>query len=393
MALNTVQVTDRLLALVQADDYAGFDPFDGLNSRLLQKTHLDRFGLVRLAWLQLFKRLPVNLRPLVSIPKKRNPKGVGLFLLGLLEDWQRTGQYSFLDEALKLGDWLLANRCDAAEWGHHCWGYHFDWQARAFYVPAGKPNIITTAYVGRALIALAEASGREVYLHAGIDAARFVDSRLFTETAGSSYYAYIPGERAFVHNASLWGAALVVMGGRLSARPDMVDRGLFVARQSALCQAENGSWAYGTLPHHQFVDGFHTGYNLEALSLIDDVSGMSEFREVIRKGFDYYKQNFFLENGAAKYYDNNPYPLDTHSAAQAILTLLKLAQTPEDRQQADKVIRWAMDALYLPDKARFIYQKDRYFTNRINYIRWTQAWAYYALAFYNRHKLDKGNGA
>lgn len=37
---------------------------------------------------------------------------------------------------------------------------------------------------------------------------------------------------------------------------------------------------------------------------------------------------------------------------------------------------------------RYIHQKTRWLTNRINYPRWTQAWAYYSLAFYNRYRAE-----
>jgi hypothetical protein len=55
-----------------------------------------------------------------------------------------------------------------------------------------------------------------------------------------------------------------------------------------------------------------------------------------------------------------------------------------DRQFCDKVVQRAIELMYQPKKGQFIYQKTRWVTNRINYTRWSQAWAYYALAFYNR---------
>ena len=75
----------------------------------------------------------------------------------------------------------------------------------------------------------------------------------------------------------------------------------------------------------QFIDGFHTGYNLEALDLIRRSLQTDEFDQAIKKGFSYYKANFFEPDGTAKYYNNNRYPLDMHSVAQAVLTLVKLA--------------------------------------------------------------------
>ncbi len=124
------------------DDFAGYDPFDGLNSRLLDIVPAARKGLVGLAWIQLFKRSPINIRPLLVVPKRRNPKGVGLFILGLLEDYARSQEPRYLATAIELGDWLLTQQSDKVEWTHACWGYHFDWNARAFFVPKGKPNVI-----------------------------------------------------------------------------------------------------------------------------------------------------------------------------------------------------------------------------------------------------------
>ncbi len=89
-------------------------------------------------------------------------------------------------------------------------------------------------------------------------------------------FAYIPGETAFVHNASLWAAGLVVVGCKTS-HPDYTELALRILRNSAQAPAADGSWAYGTRHHHGFIDGFHTGYNLEALHLIRTTLATNEF--------------------------------------------------------------------------------------------------------------------
>jgi hypothetical protein len=77
-----------------------------------------------------------------------------------------------------------------------------------------------------------------------------------------------------------------------------------------------------------------------------------------------------------------------HSFAQAIFTLLKVGGQPSDVELCEKVVRRAVELLYLPKRNQFIYQKGRWLTNRINYARWTQAWAYSSLAFYNRYRSE-----
>ncbi|WP_245748906.1 hypothetical protein [Oceanisphaera psychrotolerans] len=186
--MNTLtNLNSRLLDAIRGEQFAGYDPFDSLNSTLLQATPLKNNEWVRLAWLQLGKRSPINLRPLLRVPKKRNPKGVGLFILGLLEDYRRTGEQQYLSEAKELGDWLLTQQSPRDQWQHSCWGYHFDWQARAFYVPAGKPNIITTCYVARALYALGETLGEQGFMDVALDAARFIVNTLYTEADGRRF--------------------------------------------------------------------------------------------------------------------------------------------------------------------------------------------------------------
>jgi hypothetical protein len=73
-----------------------------------------------------------------------------------------------------------------------------------------------------------------------------------------------------------------------------------------------------------------------------------------------------------------------HSVSQAIFTLLKVGGTAEDVALADKVIQRSIELMYIPKKGKFVYQINKRFTNKLDYIRWTQAWVYYSFAFYNR---------
>lgn len=389
-----VEINAQLLNALRREQFAGYDPFDSLNSGLLRATPFYRSKWVRLAWLQFGKRSPINLRPLLRVPKMRNPKGIALLVSGLLHDFRRSGDLRYLNEARSLADWLLQERTTAGEWAAHaCWGYHFDWQARAFYVPAGKPNIITTCYVARALHRLGETLGDNRLIESALDAARFIARHLYTEADGRCFYAYIPGDTAFVHNASLWGSAWCAFAAVKIGDDSMRTQALRVARQSVKEQAPDGSWVYGARQHHRFIDGFHTGYNLEALCMVRDTIGTDEFDGSIRKGYEYYKSTFLGDDGTAKYYNNELYPLDMHSFSQAIITLLKVGGAVADIQLCDRVVERAFELMYLPDKRQFVYQRTRWHTNRINYTRWTQAWAYYALAYYNRHRAESNHAS
>ena len=371
-------------------DFKGIDPFDGLNSHFFKPLPRLKQGLFGLAWIQFHKRSIFNLRPLFAVPAGRNPKGIGLFILGLLEDYKRTQDESYLKEAIELGDWLLTQQSNLsvegkAQWQHACWGYHFDWNARAFYVPKGKPNVITTIYVSQALYALGQVTNDVRFTDVALDSAHFIVKTLYSEFDGRKFFAYIPGEEAFVHNASLWGAAWVAFVADVTSNEDYKELALTVARQSVSEQGEDGSWVYGARHHHQFIDGFHTGYNLEALHVLRTALKTAEFDSSIEHGLAFYKQEMFEADGTAKYYNTNRYPLDMHSVSQAVLTLLKVSGKPEDIKLAGKIIQRSIDTLYMPKKQRFVYQQHKYFANKVNYIRWTQAWVYYSFAYYNRY--------
>ena len=382
-------IAEKIISAAKKHDYAGQDPFDGLNSRFFNWFPGFKKGIFGLAWIQLHKRLAINLRPLFGIPKKRNPKGIGLFILGLLEDYKATNEQVYLDEAIQLADWLLTQQSDRELWQHSCWGYHFDWNARAFFVPKGKPNVITTIYVAQALYALSEITGKTKYSEPALDSAHFIVKTLYTELDGRQFFGYIPGETAFVHNANLWGAAWVAKVAALTDNQEYKKLALSAARQTVSEQGTDGSWVYGARHHHQFIDGFHTGYNLEALTLLSDALVTDEFKTAIDLGLQYYKVHLFEEDGTAKYYNNNRYPLDMHCVSQAIFTLLKVGKTAEDFAMTEKIINRSIETLYLPTHQRFIYQKNKHFTNKVDYVRWTQAWVYYSFAFFNRNKSNK----
>jgi hypothetical protein len=68
---------------VEKENFKGWDVYDGLNSKLFQSLPIIKNNrLAKLAWIQLFKRSPINLRKITFVPKGYNNKGLGLFLGG-----------------------------------------------------------------------------------------------------------------------------------------------------------------------------------------------------------------------------------------------------------------------------------------------------------------------
>src|SRR5436190_8921127 len=81
---------DRLLAHGDRAGWAGYDPYDALRSPVVRALALGA-RWPRIAWIQLVKRSPVNLRPLLLVPKGVNSKGLGLVARALVYEARARG--------------------------------------------------------------------------------------------------------------------------------------------------------------------------------------------------------------------------------------------------------------------------------------------------------------
>lgn len=380
----------RLLAYVQRHQYEGWDLFDGLNSRLFRHSPLYKSRLFRLALIQFCKQSPVNLRSLLMVPKGFNAKGGALFLMGHLNLYRATGEAQYLREA----EMLFARLRETAIARPHgiAWGYNFDWQARAFYVPVGTPNLVTSVYVGRALLAYHKITGKPEALEMALGISEFILHEMIKfETEKALCFNYIPGKDAEVHNANLLGASYLaqVLDALGPDRQGAIrDKILKAVRFSVSDIQPDGSWPYGTKPFHRWVDNFHTAFNIECLTTVAEHLQTDEFDAIIQQVTEYYLNHLFTEEGLPKYYNNKLYPIDVHVLAESIvlLNLLREKKAPQAQNLLDEtrvqVIEKALLDLSEEFQDRdgwFYYQKRANGFVKIPYIRWGQAWMFYAL--------------
>src|SRR5437899_3990737 len=75
----------RLTAYCQANDWAGYDPYDAVNSRVFAALPFLNSRLPRLLLTQTLKRSPINIRRMLGIPKTQNSKAIALFLSAFLK--------------------------------------------------------------------------------------------------------------------------------------------------------------------------------------------------------------------------------------------------------------------------------------------------------------------
>ena len=380
MSVSSSQALEDLTRYCRRHQWKGRDCFDSLNSPWSRSTPLYRSPLARTLWTQAFKRSPVSLWRLGRVPVEENPKALALFLLGMTELERAKPDAERRADIGRVASRLLQIRLPAQRGGG--WGYPFDWQSRAFFAPRGTPNIVTTTFACRALLRVYRLLSFPDMLDAAEEGCRFVAEDLAMESGQTApYFAYIPGDRSRIYNATLLGSRLLAEAGAALKHPRWGDLAFRAARGVVEDQAQDGSWPYGPGSRHRWIDSFHTGYNLVALEAVARCLECSEFDEAIARGYRFYRERFFGDDLAPRYYSERTYPIDIHSAAVAIETFLAMRRfDPSAPRHAAGVARWTIRNMRDHHEGCFYFQKHRIYVIRTPYMRWSQAWMFYALA-------------
>lgn len=369
----------KLFAYCERNNWAGYDPYDALNSEILKALPLLNRKSIRLALTQALKRAPVDLRRLLRVPPSQNPKALGLFLRAAL----KLLRLGVIDDAAlprTLCDTILHLRSPGEK--YWAWGYSFPWQTRTILVPRSAPNLVCTVFVSEALLDCYEEAGDTSLLEVVQSAGEYLVNELYyREDNGVASFRYpLPSIQAKVHNANFLAAALLARLFHHTGREDFRNTGLEAARYSASRQRANGSWFYGEAPTQRWIDNFHTGYNLSGLKRVSNYLSTSQFESQIARGFAFYRSHFFANDGAVRYYHNCTYPIDTHCVAEALLTLVEFHDLdPGNLELARRTYSWAMREMW-DEQGFFYYRMLRTLKIRIPYMRWSEAWMLLSLA-------------
>lgn len=392
--MNMILQFEKLRRFCESEKFSGWDPYDGLNSKVFQAVpFLRRSALCRLVMIQGFKRCPWNLRRFAMVPKEHNAKGIGLFLQGYCNLYKAVVRKPELQSSFGSPEQLMERIHELAElllrlqskgYSGACWGYNFDWQARRLFLfPKNTPTVVATNFCASALFDAYEVSGENKYLDVALSAAEFVMNDLHrAECEGGFLFSYspLPGNDT-VYNASLLGSKLLSQCYRYTGKEEY--REAARASVAACCkgQAEDGSWVYGLLPVQGWIDSFHTGYNLDGLIAYEENTGDTSFHEYIEKGFKFYIENFFEDDGCPKYYHDRKYPIDIHCPGQLPITAYRLGKFDEHRELIDKVMYWTVSNMQ-DKRGYFYYQLKKGISSKISYMRWSNAFMFNSLSYY-----------
>ena len=299
----------KLQSYIENEKYRGYDPYDALLSPLFALPLFNKNKILRFGIQQLVKRSPVNLRSLLQIKKGLNPVTLGL----CIQSYTSLAEAKIIsaEEAIEKCNSLLSSLDNMIAPGYHgaCWGYDFPWESRHMKIPAFQPTIVATGIITNALFTYYNYSGNLKAIELCKSACDFIlhDIHQTTDPDGSICFSYSPFDTIRVLNASMKGIRTLSQVFNIthdSVLSEISSKAIkFVMKQ----QNSDGSWDYAIGKHGQWIDNYHTGYVLDCLDEYIKHTNDFSWEQQLKKGFDFYLNNFFEEGHIPKFFNNSKY--------------------------------------------------------------------------------------
>jgi uncharacterized protein YyaL (SSP411 family) len=371
----------KLEKWVEDNEYKSYEPSDGLSSYLKFFT-FNRLSLER-ALQQFVKQSPINIRPLFGIKKQESTKGRGYMASGYLTLYKLTREKNYAEKASLNLDWLAINTAD--KYNYHCWGNHFDFSNREGKLPKFEPVIVWTSLIGQAFLNAYKLLKKDSYLQIAQSICNWILRLPREMTDSGNCLSSVAYAQRSMHYSNMLGAAMLARTAKYTKEYKRKKELLMVAKSamqySCTRQLADGTWWYGEAANFHSIDNFHTGYNLDSLKCYLESTTDKEFEEHLVKGFNFFINNFFEENGIPKYYPAKTFPIDSQCASQAIETLANFSDYNKNiLVLATRVADWTIENMQ--DKKGYFYYRRYPFnvTVKTPMLHWAQATTYKGLA-------------
>lgn len=374
------EALDKLLLYVGSEQFKGYDPYDILSSWF----PFNRFG----KWgppvaIQLHKRNPIKLRPLLGIKKEINPKAMGLFLKAYSKLYSKTGQEHYIETAHYLFNWLKENYSQG--YSGYCWGYNFDWASPGSYLPAYTPSVVVTSFVVDGVYEYFLATGNEEAKRVISSATNYIVKDIpISRLPQGVCFSYTHLSTGCCYNASLLAAEVLAKSDKVNRKKEYTELISSAVDYVLSKQKPTGEWWYSynseTDSERNQID-FHQGFVLVSLENLRDLvlSNHPTLEVAIAKGLEFYKTEQFYENGRSLWRIPKQWPVDIHNQSQGIITFSRLGHYNALYPKfAQTIAKWTIENMQ-SKKGYFYYRKTPLFTNKTPYIRWSQAWMLLAL--------------
>jgi len=308
--------------------------------------------------------------------KKRFPIADGQFASGYINYYLLTKDVIYLSKAIDLLKHLESVSSNTKH--GFGWGNPYDWVTIFFEYTSNSPLITVTPYCFDAFLAAYEVSPNENFLRILEKISMFVafdmkETEFKDNTTGSSYGI---NDSSLVYNAIAYRGGLLLKAGCLFNNEGYLNKSRrnidFVIRH----QNPDGSWYYSD--DSRFIDNFHTCFVLKNLAQAYEFFKEDYMLQSLRKGYDFYIQNFVRTDGSLRHFYKSKYPkfrkIELYDYAEAIKMGIFLRKCiPEAFSLSKKLTEQLIDKFQL---------KEGYFYTRVNilnmkndipYLRWPQA--------------------
>lgn len=385
-----VESAEAVQRWVEANEYRGYEPFDGLSSPVRKLT----FGnlLAERILQQAVRQSPVNIRPLLGIKPLDSTKGRGMMAWAYLLFHRTTGIPDYWAKAVECLRWLDAHR--SPKFTKHSWANSFDFSSRGGAYHKDDSIIVWTSLIAQAYLEAFEQSQDQWFLEIALSACDWIISLPRERTTRGTCLSYFAHAQESIHNANMLGAATLARAAQPAGHRGYAEVAASAMRYSCSRMLPNGAWWYAEEEQYHWIDSFHTGYNLDSLKSYIDSTGDNEYSGHLARGLRFFKGHFFETSGRPKYYHSRSYPIDIQCASQAIDTLAYFApDDPESLSLAVKVAEWTIRKMQHRTGYFFYRKYPLGITARTPMIHWGQATMFKALAHLISRLFDSGQSA
>ena len=153
-------------------------------------------------------------------------------------------------------------------------------------------------------------------------------------------------------------------------------------------QRPGGAWFYAEQPKYNWIDNFHTGYILSALSVYSTALQDDSFEKQLERGTEYFVTHFFEQDGRPQVpprpHDAGRHPVRRPGDRDPLDTI---GTYPDCLALAKKVAEWTIEHMQAPD-GHFCYRDLGWTRVSTPMLHWGQGTMVKALAV----ALDKVAG-
>ena len=294
-----------------------------------------------------------------------------------------TGQLKYIKEANRILNYLEKKSLKSIN-GKYCWaGHYFPVEMIRGSLHPNKPEIISSVMCGNAFLEYYKLTKSERSLKVISELCDFICQKLSIQHQEVDYFKYYEDdENRIVYNATAVAVSFLYDCSKFIKYdfPNLVKTSDSLLSK----QKSQGYWNYSiyldSMTEYQQID-FHQGYILESLQdLVNEK--LPNHNKTLEKGLEFYVNAQFLITGQSKYRWPKVWPVDIHNQAQGIITVSKFIKDyPEYSLFLSNIIDYTIKNMY-NQNGLFYYQKWPFFTNKIPFMRWSQAWMTYALTVY-----------